>query len=110
MKLGEFKQRYTSQKAEAEENVRIVEAEAERLKGVVLRLGGAIMAIDELEQAQAEETEKIISLVPAPGKTLTEEEIQHALRDNRAEPDNPPLDEPINLVEEKADGDREAKT
>ena len=75
MKLGEFKQRYESQKAEAEGNVRIVEAELERLKGVVLRLGGAVMAIDDLERTEAEELQKKLES----HESLSEEDIQRTL-------------------------------
>lgn len=55
MKFEEHRQRYIAEKAVAEGNIRLVEAEVERLKEVVLRLNGAIAATDELEQVEAEE-------------------------------------------------------
>lgn len=86
MKLEEWKQRYMNQKAEAEGNLLVVEAEAERLREVVLRLEGAIMAIDNLEK------DKVESLpTPTPGENLTEEELQRALR-THAGLEDPPLE------------------
>ena len=50
MKLEEFKQSYTNQKAEAEGRLIMVEAEVKRLTSVVHHFGGAIAAINDLEQ------------------------------------------------------------
>ncbi len=86
MELIEWKQRYTKQKAEAEGGLLGVEAEAKRLTAVVHRLEGAIMAIDNLEQEEADELKKKLEK----HTPLSEEDIQRALRDNQAELDSPP--------------------
>lgn len=49
MELANIKERYIADKDRAMSNLSLIEAEAERLKGVVLRLEGAIGAIQELE-------------------------------------------------------------
>ncbi len=70
-----YRQHYEAEKAKAKENLGLVEAEVERLKGAVLRFEGAVMVIDELEQADAAELEKKLES----HESLSDEDIQRAL-------------------------------
>ena len=75
-----YRQHYEAEKAKARENLGLVEAEVERLKGAVLRLEGAIMAVNELGGAEADELKKKLES----NDSLSEEDIQRAL--NQPEP------------------------
>lgn len=86
MNFENFKQSYMNQKATAEGSLMAVEAEVKRLTAVVHHFGGAIAAINDLEQNEADELKRKLES----HERLSEEDIQRALPDNQVEPAGPP--------------------